>query len=494
VPSYDVVIASDLAFGGGSSSGALEEIETQHAAGLTTGLYQLASPLVKRGKGLHPGFGRALLDGKCDLVNLVDGVQTKLLLFRHPTVIDHFDGPLPPVAAENVVVVISAPPVDASGKILYLLPYLRSRLRDVYGCEPKLRPVGPLVRAAVDTYYDGEPVLSSEDWLEIFDPTRFHVARDGPRHPIRIGRHSRPDRPKWPASAEAIRAAYPERDDIDVRVLGGAKAPEEILGRIPRNWTVYPFGARAPEDFLREIDVFVYYHHPDWVEAFGRAIIEAMAAGLPSILPPHFAPLVGDAAIYSEPEDVLGWIDGLRDRDCYMDWSRKALLFADSFPRTMHVQRIGALGISPRGPSGVVKESSNLTWLRRRDFWLTSFAVPVLSEEILQVLDRLREWLAVALGETRPQLLVAQNPLPASRGEEFQLLRLVDESATAIAARRGFALRRTVIGGRSRCLVAIPNLESVRGREDDIRRALLEAYCDWATTPLQPRPSRPGAQ
>ena len=40
----------------------------------------------------------------------------------------------------------------------------------------------------------------------------------------------------------------------------------------------------SPREFLRTLDFFVYFHDPDWVEAFGRTILEAMASGVPVIV------------------------------------------------------------------------------------------------------------------------------------------------------------------------------------------------------------------
>jgi hypothetical protein len=53
------------------------------------------------------------------------------------------------------------------------------------------------------------------------------------------------------------------------------------------------------------LDVFVYYHRDDWVEAFGYAVLEAMARGVPCVLPPSLAPSFGDAAQIAEPADAL---------------------------------------------------------------------------------------------------------------------------------------------------------------------------------------------
>ena len=341
---YDVVIATDLRFPGGSSGSTLEEINAQHRAGLRTAVYPMRASILNE-RPRHPGFAAAAARGACEILEPGEEVATKLLLFRHPTVIDHHGAALPKIAAETVALIVNHPPINAAARMDYLLPYVRRRLRLSYGMAPKLYPIGPLVRAAVEKYYDRAPLLEPEDWPSIFDLSRFAAQRGAPRDPIRIGRHSRPDPEKWPATREDILGAWPERDDVEVRILGGAQVPEGRLGRLPRNWTVYPFGSRPAEAFLREIDIFVYYHHPRWIEAFGRTIIEAMASGLPLILPPHFAPLCGEAALYSDAKTVLTQIARLRDPVEYRARSERAAAFARGFSADIHIARLARLGV-----------------------------------------------------------------------------------------------------------------------------------------------------
>src|SRR5690606_14289897 len=47
------------------------------------------------------------------------------------------------------------------------------------------------------------------------------------------------------------------------------------------------------------------------VEAFGYVILEAIAKGLPAILPPAFRSLFGPAALYAEPQDVFSLVQEL---------------------------------------------------------------------------------------------------------------------------------------------------------------------------------------
>jgi hypothetical protein len=349
---FDVVTVTDLRFPGGSSGSTLEEINIQHAAGLRTGLYHLPSTTLMRRRNFHPGITRAILAGKAVLLNPEAGdvsgpIETDLLIYRHPSVINHHDGPLPRIAARSVLLVVNHPPINSKGRIDYLLPYARTRLAEVYGVPVAVMPIGPVVRTAVARYYGAADVLSPTDWNNVFDLTRFRARTDpAPHDPIRIGRHSRPNREKWPEDPADILGAYPDRPDIAVHVLGGTAIPEGHLGYRPANWVVHEFGTRAVEAFLHEIDVFVYFHHPRWVEAFGRVIAEGMATGAPTILPPHFEPLFGDGALYTQPAGVADIVERLRDPAYFAERSHAAASYVRRhFDAELHLRRLEGFGV-----------------------------------------------------------------------------------------------------------------------------------------------------
>jgi glycosyltransferase involved in cell wall biosynthesis len=47
--------------------------------------------------------------------------------------------------------------------------------------------------------------------------------------------------------------------------------------------TVLPATAQRAELFLQALDCFFYRTSPEWIEAFGRVVFEAMACGLPVV-------------------------------------------------------------------------------------------------------------------------------------------------------------------------------------------------------------------
>ena len=183
---------------------------------------------------------------------------------------------------------------------------VRDRVHRYFGPDVDWAPISSQVRDQVRQVAP-DAQLAAEDWHEIIDVAHWWRDRDGfvGDLPV-IGRHGRADPVKWPRDPDEILAAYPETTDLRVRVLGGGEIAVKRLGHQPANWDVVRFGAEQPEEFLRTIDFFVYFHDPEWVEAFGRTILEAMASGVPVIIGEHFRPTFGDAALYTTPAGGAG--------------------------------------------------------------------------------------------------------------------------------------------------------------------------------------------
>src|SRR5690606_36063146 len=111
--------------------------------------------------------------------------------------------------------------------------------------------------------FDNVPLLDIDDWRA----NRLPLAG---RRPV-IGRYSRDALEKWPASKAAIETVYCV-SGADTRIMGGDRAIARYFGDAPpASWTVLPEGGQEPRDFLSRIDFFVYFHHPNLLESFGRS-------------------------------------------------------------------------------------------------------------------------------------------------------------------------------------------------------------------------------
>lgn len=150
-------------------------------------------------------------------------------------------------------------------------------------------------------------VLADYDWPGFIDTERFRPAaeREPGARPI-LGRHSRDAALKWPEKRGTTLAVYSGDENLQVRILGGVNSqPQALQEELRARAEVIEFGGEeTPEEFLRGLDFWAYFHSSSLTESFGMSSVEAMASGLVVFLPKYMEPNFGDAAIYVEPEQV----------------------------------------------------------------------------------------------------------------------------------------------------------------------------------------------
>jgi hypothetical protein len=352
---FDVVIASNFNLPGGTTHSNINEIALLTAAGLKVGL--IHNPLFE----MHPGRPLnkkvlELVDGESvSLVERDAEVECDLLIMRFPPFASKLRDDLPTVRAGQKMLVVNQAPMT-----YYESGIGRKRVWDVQTVHRNLTAwigehrwitVGPLVHQALLDHHGDELEgvdLAADYWYPSIDLEKVEPRGDQPvGKVVKIGRHSRDHLSKWPELASDLRACYPLREDYEIRVLGGTEVPRRILGRLPKNWSGHAFDGVAVGDFLRQLDVYAYYTCSSWLEAFGRAPVEAMAAGVPVILPPVFKPTFGSGALYAEPHDVAALVDELTaDHERYLE--QRELGFAtvrSMFGHEAHRERFRALGL-----------------------------------------------------------------------------------------------------------------------------------------------------
>lgn len=341
--SFDVLMMTDCRFPGGNSSSVVEEIVAQVRAGYRTGVLHAPSPVLGRVRAFNPKLRRLIESEQVELVVGARTIETRLLLARHPTVFSELPDGLPEIRAEQVVLAANqVPEDDRSIRAYYDVDVVAANLDRLAGRRVAWSPIGPEVRRVLE----GRVPLADRDWENILDVERWSVERTGlvGRRPV-IGRHSRGHWTKWPDDPAEILRAYPDDPRYPVRVLGGIDAPVRLLGHRPANWVSFEFDEIDPVAFLAGIDVFVYFHHPGLVEAFGRVVLEAMSAGAVCIVPPYLQQLFGDACLYGSPADVVPLVDEVTaDVGSFLERSRRGVQLAmDRFSYAAHVGRVDAL-------------------------------------------------------------------------------------------------------------------------------------------------------
>lgn len=349
---FDVVVAGDFRFPGGTSAATAHEIKALAAAGYRIGLCHVKAPVLRQRRGLHPQIRDCINQRLAEMIptGTPGPVHAALGIFHNPLAFSKPVERFPRLSIDNAIVVAHQPAEDANGIPYYDTSTVDAVCTDLARRRPWWVPISPVVR---DSLLRSNGVnVHGTDWHNTLFTEEWSSPRPAPLKDIPIiGRHSRSDKEKWPATRADILAVYPNDPTIEVRLLGVGDFVARTMGTFPQNWCTYRFGEVDPPQFLRGIDFFIYYHHPHWIEAFGRNIAEAMASGAVAILPFHFKPIFEDAAVYALEKDAVAMA-----RELHGDWGRYRLQSAhaarwvkENHGPERHVKFIRELGANPSG-------------------------------------------------------------------------------------------------------------------------------------------------
>lgn len=329
---YDIIFVADARFEGGTSTALAVEMKAAAQAGLKTGLLMVKGPILGLPFPVHQEIRANLDSGSVARIDPQQRVTTKLVIAHHPSIFQNYLQPRPAIVTERMIIVLHHPVVDRAGRSQYDLPTVVRHAFAAFSVRVILAPVSQVVRDTLPVILPEDCEILSDDWNNLIDlddwPARKERQLSGR---IRIGRHSRPDIQKWPDSFEVAKAIYPtDARQFSILMLGGGDFLKTKYGELPANWTLLPFSFTGVAEFLGALDFYVYFHSDAWSEAFGRTILEALAVGLVTILPEHFRPLFGDAALYAPPDQVAALLARYSgDQRLYVAQSRKARRFVE---------------------------------------------------------------------------------------------------------------------------------------------------------------------
>ena len=353
-PTHDLLFIGDFNFLGGTQKSALHMMAAARAADLSTAMLQYRRYDQDVTKPLNTDVRRAAWENGIRIVAPGESLRARTVVVTYPPVFGHVMDRFPRVDHDTLVIVVNqmAERDHAGTDVAYDPARVRANLAKLLGSEGVWAPISERVRAlmASDPRY---PAPAADIWTPLIDTdvwcSRTPVWRGGGRSLPALGRHGRDHPLKWPADRSGLRQAYCADRPCTVTFLGGARHARARAGRWPSNWRSSAFGARDVREFLAGLDFFLHYPDTDYIEEFGRAPMEAMAVGVPVILPPEFEPTFGDAALYSDPEGVWPLVEGLwNDRRAWEARVAAGRAFVrascgyDVFPRRL--ARLDALG------------------------------------------------------------------------------------------------------------------------------------------------------
>ena len=334
---YNLILVSDLSLLGGTRRCNEGYIAAATDLGCRIGLFHWPRYDLSLRPDIDAEYRRMSYLPNVDILVPEDVVECDTVLIHHPPILRYPIDAVPRIKAERILILANQSPKQTwdTPPRYYFPDQVDATCRRLFGREPIWAPISPAIRRVL-LELGGYERMTGTDWFPPFNGAlppvsdRKCARQKAANRPV-IGRHSRDGWAKWPASGEDIRSAYCAESDIRVEILGGARHADRILGGVPGNWRVSDFDATPVEDFLQGIDFFVNFINEDSVEAFSRNIMEAMAHGIPAILPTVFRETFGDAAVYCAPDEVESVVRRLwRDELGYAEMSRRGLAFVEA--------------------------------------------------------------------------------------------------------------------------------------------------------------------
>ncbi len=339
---YDVLLISDLRLPGATGRAIAAEIRAQAGAGYRTALLHVKSGLLRTPHPIHPSIRAALEAGLADWLDPDAAGSARLAVAHHPGVFAAPPARVPRLIAEQKLLVVNHPLLDPGGR-----PYFRPSplwsLEDLFGDGLRLAPAGRQIRAQLAAAGWRLPLLE-QDWPPVLETgiPATRAQRAWPKRVV-IGRHGELDHLAWPLPRPLLLAAYPDDADLEVRVLCERARLAALLGELPANWTVVDPSATPVAGFLAGLDCYVHVS-ADAVQPVRLEIVEALASGVPVILPGSLGADFEDAAAYVETDGLRAALRGLERPSTRAVLAQRASdLVARRFSPSAHVERVRAL-------------------------------------------------------------------------------------------------------------------------------------------------------
>lgn len=328
---YDVVVVGDWRAHGGPQKSMLAEIDALVGAGRRVAVAHLEAFrfMTVDDRPLCDPLLRLVERGVVDLVLLDEPVQADTVTIRYPPVLQFAQRRRSGWTVQRLFVIANQAPFERDGSDHRYVPAVCSATAEaVFGRRPVWVPQGPVVREVLTgLVLDDE--LAGEDCPGLVD-LRDWPGRSGvvpPTWPsLVVGRLSRDAPNKFPVTEQELLAAYAFPQGGVVRMMGATRTvPTLLTAAAPSNWELLPVDAVEVPTFLAGLDVFVYFDNPHAREAFGRVVLEAVAAGCVVVLPERYRATFGGAAVYCEADEVASVVERLcRDPAAWAERLRTA--------------------------------------------------------------------------------------------------------------------------------------------------------------------------
>ena len=302
---YDVLHVSDFAQPGGNAVSNAYMMEAGHGLGLKQAWFQWPS-IDAVTRAVDPQVRERVHAAMADCIVAGENLDCKVVVVSQPVILGNVPDPLPTIKAGACILIADQVPFGDKQRNAYDFNQAIRVAHSVFGVEPIVAPVLPSIRRNIRNGTN-RVRLTKRNWLLPLDVTAWKrdiIRWDGNRLPVLGGVHYL----EGGLRKRRARRAYCADRACEVQIFGKRKADADDF---PSNWSFIDAGETLIRDFLVALDFCICYPPKKTSGSFDPAPIEAMAVGVPVILPPRFREVYGDAAVYAEPKDVFDTISEL---------------------------------------------------------------------------------------------------------------------------------------------------------------------------------------
>ena len=296
---FDIIVIGDLRQSICQRSTLISQLTVLISVGYRIGVIQLKSISIDHPEPLHHDLRTLIEEGRIILLDPDLSASSKLIIATDPVLFTHLPKRPLRIDARVRIVAVREGPINAKGDAIYDWPSISRNATEVLGGNVIFAPLHQSVRHQL-IELDPRPQLTSEDWHDVLDVERWRRAHEGGHgaRPV-IGRCGEANTESWPTNPATLLATFPDDRQIAVRLLGGGSVLREIVRPYPHNWEVLSDDHAERKHFYSGLDFYVHTHAPSRVSPIDPSLLEAMASGVVTILPPSFEPIFGEAAVYA---------------------------------------------------------------------------------------------------------------------------------------------------------------------------------------------------
>lgn len=312
---FDVVFVGDWRRFGGPQVSMMEEISALRPLGLRVGVMHLEAMRFRTASDdpLCLPLRERLEGGEVELVFVDDDVEIDLMILRYPPILQFPPEVHAPVRPRRLLIMANQAPAEPDGGDQRYVPAdVHFNALRLFGTEPKWVPQGPAIREILSGMLPPE-TLSPWDNPGIVNPDEWHIERGPlPTQGLVVGRYSRDDGIKFPATGQDLLSGYGFPANVKVQFMGARRTVAKLLDDIdtprPANWLLMGSHAIPAKDFLKSVHVVIYLDHPNAHEAFGRVLLESAASGALVIASRKHEATFGDALVYADPDETVALV------------------------------------------------------------------------------------------------------------------------------------------------------------------------------------------